>query len=197
MQRLIEDLLKFSRVATQGRPFAPVDLGAVTQEVLEDLEDSVTRTEAEIRIGPLPTINADAHQMRQLVQNLISNAIKFHREGVRPQVDIAAVQAGEFVKLTVRDNGIGFDPQYRGRIFRVFERLHGRGTYPGTGIGLALCRKIAERHGGTVIADSTPGKGSLFTVTLQTQRAEGVSGTSSAGDPGSARPATEEPYVVA
>jgi signal transduction histidine kinase len=197
MQRLIEDLLKFSRVATQGRPFGPVDLGAITREVVEDLEDPINGAGAEIRIGELPTINADAHQMRQLVQNLISNAIKFHRDGVKPEVEISAEQTGDFVKLTVRDNGIGFDRQYRGRIFRVFERLHGRGTYPGTGIGLALCRKIAERHGGTVVADSVPGQGSVFIVTLQAKRSEAVVRPPSSEDDGSAPSSSEEPYVVA
>jgi light-regulated signal transduction histidine kinase (bacteriophytochrome) len=197
MQRLIEDLLKFSRVASQGRPFAPVDLGTVTTEVLEDLEDSIHRTGAVVNVGKLPTINADAHQMRQLIQNLVSNAIKFNREGVRPEVDIGAEQDKGFVRLYIRDNGIGFDPQYARRIFRVFERLHGRGTYAGTGIGLALCRKIAERHGGTVVAESTPGQGSTFIVTLQTQRSEAVSSVPPADGAGSEDATHEEPYVTA
>ena len=196
MQRLIEDLLKFSRVATQGRPFARVDLGALVREVVEDLEEPIARTGAEIRLGKLPTVKADPHQMRQLMQNLISNAIKFQREGAKPEVEISAEVKGDLVTLTVRDNGIGFDPQYRERIFRVFERLHGRGTYPGTGIGLALCRKIAERHGGTVVADSTPGQGSVFTVTLQTESAAPTPPASPAED-GSAPASSEEPYVVA
>jgi signal transduction histidine kinase len=182
MQRLIEDLLKFSRVATQGRPFAAVNLGSIAEEVLEDLED---------------TINADAHQMRQLLQNLISNAIKFGREGVAPKIEISATVQDGVATLVVRDNGIGFDPQYSRRIFRVFERLHGRGAYPGTGIGLALCRKIAERHGGTVIADSDPGEGSAFTVTMQTHRTEGVSDGLPADEAGSGQAEHEEPYVTA
>ena len=165
--------------------------------MLEDLEDSVHRTGAEVHVGPLPTINADAHQMRQLMQNLISNAIKFRREGVKPEVDVSAQVEGDFVKLIVRDNGIGFDPQYSRRIFRVFERLHGRGAYPGTGIGLALCRKIAERHGGTVVADSVPGEGSTFTVTLQTQRSEAVTAVAPTGDDDSTPAASEEPYAAA
>jgi signal transduction histidine kinase len=166
MQKLIEDLLKFSRVATHGRPFAPVDLAQVTREVLEDLESQVERSGAVIRTGALPTISADALQMRQLMQNLISNAVKFRREGVSPEVSIDATVDDSQVQLTVRDNGIGFEPQYARRIFRVFERLHGRGEYPGTGIGLALCRRIVERHGGTIIADSELGAGATFTVTL-------------------------------
>jgi signal transduction histidine kinase len=166
MQTLIQDLLKFSRVATHGRPFVPVDLAQVTDEVLEDLEAQIQRSGATVDVGPLPTLSADPLQMRQLMQNLISNALKFHREGVPPEVSVAATVKDERVELTVSDNGIGFDPQYSGRIFRVFERLHGRTEYPGTGIGLALCRKIAERHGGTAFADSTPGAGATFTVIL-------------------------------
>jgi len=174
MQQLIEDLLKFSRVATHGRPFAPVDLKQVTHEVLEDLETQVERSGAAIRVGALPTISADALQMRQLIQNLVSNAVKFHREGVAPEVSIDATVVEHRVCLTVRDKGIGFDPQYNRRIFRVFERLHGRGEYPGTGIGLALCRRIAERHGGTITADSEPGAGATFTVTLPTSQRDEV-----------------------
>jgi len=174
MQMLIDDLLKFSRVATQGRPFAPVDLGALTQGVLEDLEAQVERAGAQVQVGALPTIAGDALQLRQLMQNLISNALKFHREGVPPEVAIDATVSGDIATLTVRDNGIGFDPQYSRRIFRVFERLHGRGEYEGTGIGLALCRKIVERHGGTIIADGEPGVGATFTVTLPVDRHEEV-----------------------
>jgi signal transduction histidine kinase len=174
MQQLIEDLLKFSRVATHGRPFAPVDLTQVTQDVLEDLETQVEHEGAVVRTGALPTISADALQMRQLMQNLVSNAIKFHREGVAPEISIDATVIEHRVCLTVRDNGIGFEPQYSRRIFRVFERLHGRGEYPGTGIGLALCRRIAERHGGTISADSEPGAGATFTVTLPTRQRDEV-----------------------
>jgi signal transduction histidine kinase len=174
MQKLIEDLLKFSRVATHGRPFADVDLADVTSEVLEDLEAQVKRSDAVVEVGELPTISADALQMRQLFQNLISNALKFKRAGVRPTVTIASTTLGDTLQITVRDNGIGFDQQYARRIFRVFERLHGRDEFPGTGIGLALCRKIAERHGGTVVAEGEPGVGSTFTVTLPLHQREEV-----------------------
>jgi signal transduction histidine kinase len=166
MQNLIEDLLKFSRVATHGRPFSAVDLQQVTSEVLGDLEAQVEGTGALVEVGSLPTIRADSLQMRQLMQNLISNALKFRRDGVTPEVRIAGAADGEMATITVSDNGIGFEPQYSHRIFRVFERLHGRSEYPGTGIGLALCRKIAERHGGNVIADGVLGVGASFTVTL-------------------------------
>jgi signal transduction histidine kinase len=174
MAKLIEDLLRFSRVATHGRPFAPVDLAAVTREVLGDLEAQVERSGAVVKVGSLPTISADSLQIRQLMQNLISNAIKFRRPGVVPEVSIDAEIVSSDAQITVRDNGIGFEDRYSRRIFRVFERLHGRNEYPGTGIGLALCRKIAERHGGTVVAESEPGVGSTFTVTLPLHQSEEV-----------------------
>jgi signal transduction histidine kinase len=195
MQRLIEDLLKFSRVATQGRPFKSVDLRVVMAEVLEDLDDSVRRSGAVIHVGHLPKIKADRSQMRQLLQNLISNALKFTREDVTTEIDVSAAIEGKMVEIVIADNGIGFDPQYSRRIFRVFERLHGRGSYPGTGIGLALCRKIAERHGGTVTAQSVPGEGSTFTVTMQTHLTEPVSDVPPA-DEADAPAQPEEPYVA-
>jgi signal transduction histidine kinase len=194
MQRLIEDLLVFSRVAMQTRPFTPVDLGQVTHDVLEDLDDLVRRSGARVTVGALPTINADAPQMRQLMQNLISNALKFRREDTTPEVDISAATDGDWVTIVVRDNGIGFETQYARRIFRVFERLHGRGAYPGTGIGLALCRKIADRHGGSVRAQSIVGEGSTFTVRLPINRTEAVS---EAAAPRGGEPIEhEEPYVA-
>jgi signal transduction histidine kinase len=174
MQKLIEDLLRFSRVATHGRPFGPVDLTEVTNEVLGDLEAQVKRTGAVLHVGDLPTISGDELQMRQLLQNLISNALKFHRAGVRPEIAIEAEVADGTARLTVSDNGIGFEPKYGPRIFRVFERLHGRSEYPGTGIGLALCRKIADRHGGSIFAESEPGVGSTFTVTLPLHQREEI-----------------------
>jgi signal transduction histidine kinase len=195
MQRLIEDLLMFSRVSTQGRPFTPVDLGKVTREVVEDLDEQVVHAGATVQIGDLPTISADAPQMRQLLQNLISNGLKFRRDDVAPVIDISATTSDGWVKLVIRDNGIGFDPQYAERIFRVFERLHGRSSYPGTGIGLALCLKIAERHGGTVLAESVHGQGSTFTVAMQSQRTEAVENPTP-GDPTAIPDSTQEPYVA-
>ena len=166
MQNLIEDLLRFSRVSTQGRPFVQVDLGETTRAVLVDLESQISDTGATVRAGSLPVIQADPLQMQQLLQNLISNALKFRKEGVPPEIDIGGSVDAAMATLTVSDNGTGFDQRYAQRIFRIFERLHGRSEYPGTGIGLALCRKIADRHGGTVAADGEPGKGAVFTVTL-------------------------------
>ena len=197
MQILIEDLLRFSRVSTQGRPFSPVDLAKVTADVLEDLSEQVNRTGATVEVSALPTVNADPPQMRQLMQNLISNALKFRQQDVPCVVRVQSRVESGWATITVADNGIGFDPQYSRRIFRVFERLHGRGTYPGTGIGLALCRKIAERHGGTVVASSGPGEGATFTVTMQTQRTEAVSDASPERQPTSGSTSREEPYVPA
>jgi signal transduction histidine kinase len=174
MQWLIEDLLKYSRVSTNGRPFATVDLGVVVAEVLSDLEHQIDDARAEVNVGELPTVSGDATQLRQLMQNLLSNAIKFRRRGVAPVVNVDADVRDGFVVINVRDNGIGFEREYAAKIFKVFERLHSRTEYAGTGIGLALCRKIAERHGGTVVAESVLGEGSTFTVTIDGDRTEAV-----------------------
>lgn len=172
MQILINDLLTFSRITTKALPFSPVDLTMIVQEVVIDLETLVQRTQGKVEIESLPTIDADPLQMRQLLQNLIGNALKFHRPDTPPLVHVSArvftdQQAEEEqCLLIVKDNGIGFDEKYLDRIFTVFQRLHGRGEYEGTGIGLAVVRKIVERHGGTVTAHSSPGNGAEFLVTL-------------------------------
>lgn len=178
MRRLIDDLLSFSRVVTRPHPFEEVDLGAVVQDVLSDLEDAIHRTGAKIEVGPLPSIRADALQMHQLMQNLLTNAIKFHKPDEPPIVAIqatmtelegdakAATPTRKAVRIDVIDHGIGFDNVYCNRIFDIFQRLHGRGEYEGTGIGLAVVRKIAERHGGSATATSEPGRGSTFSVVL-------------------------------
>jgi signal transduction histidine kinase len=170
MKTLINDLLTFARVTSRAQPFTCVDLQAVTEQVISDLETRIEQTSATIRVGSLPQIEADVTQMRQMFQNLIGNALKFQKPGQTPEVDVSAHIVGEgesaVVKLAVRDNGIGFDEKYTDRIFTVFQRLHGRQEYEGTGIGLAVCRKIAERHGGSIIASSKPGEGATFTVAL-------------------------------
>lgn len=166
MQVLINDLLTFSRVTTKGQPFVTVSLDEIAHEVAHDLEVRLHDAGGHIYIGELPSIEADPLQMRQLLQNLAGNALKFHRPGVPPLVRIDAAVSDSRCRITVDDNGIGFDEKYAERIFTMFERLHGRGEYEGTGIGLAICRRIAERHGGTIEARSKPGEGATFTVTL-------------------------------
>lgn len=171
MRTLINDLLSFSRVTTRAQPFATVDLSRIAAEVVSDLEGRLQQVEGRVDLRPLPPIEADPTQIRQLLQNLIGNALKFHRPGVTPvvEVDGQVTPAGEGtprVILTVKDNGIGFEETYLDRIFEVFQRLHGRNEYEGTGIGLAICRKIVERHGGTITARSAPGEGATFIVTL-------------------------------
>jgi signal transduction histidine kinase len=166
MRSLIDDLLIFSRVSTKGRPFVPVHLGEVASQVLVDLEMSIEESGARVTLGELPTVEADPIQMRQLLQNLLGNALKFRRDGVMPELDVSVAVNEHLAELTFKDNGIGFDAQYSTRIFRAFERLNGARTYPGTGMGLALCRKIVERHHGTIHADSVPGHGATFTVRL-------------------------------
>jgi two-component system sensor kinase FixL len=176
MQRLINDLLSFSRVTTQSQPFTKIDLNLLHREVLSDLEVMIDKTGARIEFEALPAIEAEAIQMRQLFQNLISNALKFRKEEQAPVIKIYAkliqrkahlisTPGDEQVEIYVQDNGIGFDEKYLDRIFNVFQRLDGQ-KYEGSGIGLAICRKIAIRHGGDITARSEPGKGSLFIVTL-------------------------------
>jgi signal transduction histidine kinase len=166
MQGLIQDLLQFSRVTSKPREFSQVDVGEITSEVLDDLSVEIEESDATVSVGALPTISADSLQIRQLVLNLISNAIKFRRPDVAPEISIRGDVSGDTAYLVVADNGIGFDAQYSTRIFRVFERLNGRDEYPGTGIGLALCHKIAMRHGGGIVASGELGTGATFTVTL-------------------------------
>ncbi|MBA2349267.1 MAG: hypothetical protein H0V81_13350 [Solirubrobacterales bacterium] len=194
MQLLIDDLLKFSRVATHAQPFVEVDMVDVVHDCVDDLEVVIAESGGTVDVGELPAIQADPAQMRQMMQNLISNALKFRREGVAPEVRIAGHLRGRLAEVTVADNGIGFDPRYATRIFRVFERLHGKDAYPGTGVGLALCRKIAERHGGAIVADSTPGAGATFTISLPVRHES----ADEAGPPasGAAVARGEAPYAV-
>ncbi len=171
MQILIDDLLKYSRVTVRFEPTVSVDLNILVKEVLGDLSCALQKTGGSIECSELPTIEADRTQMLQLLQNLISNALKFHGKEA-PVVRIYCPGGNDNVcEISVEDNGIGFDERYLDRIFVPFQRLHGRGEYEGTGIGLAICRKIVERHGGTITARSTPGKGATFIVTLPLKHA--------------------------
>lgn len=172
MQTLINDLLGYSRVTTRGKTFVAVDLNEVVRGVLSDLEVRIGETHAQVNVGDLPAIHADPTQMRQLLQNLIGNALKFHKRDEHPVITVSAEPVADAAgppahcRIRVKDNGIGFDEKYLERIFGVFQRLHGRDEYEGSGIGLAVCRKIVERHGGTITATSQPGEGATFSVTL-------------------------------
>jgi light-regulated signal transduction histidine kinase (bacteriophytochrome) len=171
MQSLLTGLLDYSRVTTKVEPFKEVDLSDLISEVLSDLEVRIVRTGGEIHVGDLPVISADPTQMRQLFQNLIGNALKFHKPGEKPMVQVRSVSKTDSgCQIVVEDSGIGFDEQYRKRIFAPFQRLHGRSEYEGTGMGLAICKKIVERHGGSITARSKPGQGSTFVITLPVKR---------------------------
>ncbi|GAB4174732.1 MAG: hypothetical protein Fur006_04740 [Coleofasciculaceae cyanobacterium] len=186
MQALIDDLLALSRVTTRAQPFVPTNLAQVVHDVLCDLEVRIQQTGGRIEVGELPTLDADPVQMRQLLQNLISNALKFHRAEEPPMIKIYSQQLldqkwqppeeinrATACQIFIEDNGIGFDKKYLDRIFNAFQRLHGRSEYEGTGMGLAICRKIVERHDGKITAQSLIGHGSLFIITLPLQQSQG------------------------
>jgi signal transduction histidine kinase len=170
MSTLITDLLAFSRVTrTQQQP-VPVHLSQIVADVITDLEARITENEANVTVGSMPMVIADPTHMRQLFQNLISNALKFSRPGVKPEVSVTSQQKDNGYVITVSDNGIGFDEKYLDRIFAVFQRLHERSSYEGTGIGLAVCRKIVERYGGTITAQSKKNAGSTFIIRLPAEK---------------------------
>lgn len=172
MQTLINDLLAYSRVATRVEPFRPVNLHTIAREVVSDLEARIERTGGRVEIGELPVIEADPTQMRQVLQNLIGNGLKFHKPDTPPVVSVSseAVRGadGEITawQIRVEDNGIGFDEKYLEKIFAIFQRLHGQREYEGTGIGLAVVRRVIERHGGHITARSQPNQGATFILTL-------------------------------
>lgn len=192
MQRLINDLLTFSRVATKAQPFEHIDVKKITDEVISDLEVRIEETSGQVEIGELPQIDADPVQIRQLMQNLIGNALKFTQAGQSPKIKIYAQEfsdksasfvidgqsvettgsADRMCQIIVQDNGIGFDEKYLDKIFTVFQRLHGRTEYEGSGVGLAVCRKIVERHRGTITAKSKEGEGSTFLITLPVKQTQ-------------------------
>ena len=171
MQNLINDLLAYSRVNRKGKPFEPTDCFVVLGHALVNLRMSIEESRAIVTNGDLPTVPADATQLVQLFQNLIGNAIKFRGE-LPPHVHITAADNGKEWKFTVRDNGIGFDPQYAERIFVIFQRLHSQREYSGTGIGLSICKRIVERHGGRIWAESEPGQGATFYFTIPKESAQ-------------------------
>ena len=178
MRSLIDSLLDFSRITTKTNPFVPVDLAKVARECVSDLEIRISETAGRVEIGPLGAIDADPIQMHQLFLNLIGNGLKFNRPDQPPVVQVesrilkGSPKNAAMCEITVRDNGIGFEEIYLDRIFEVFQRLHGRQEYKGTGRGLAICRKIAERHGGSITAKSELNAGSTFLVTLPLKQEE-------------------------
>ncbi len=183
MSEMIQGLLDYSRLGTRAKPFAAVDLSRLVNDVVVDLEIPVSMAGARVEVGDLPTLEVDSSQIRRLFQNLIANSLKFHGEE-KPVVKIHASPAGEeyetgdgasgqTYRLFVEDNGIGFDEVYLDRIFTMFQRLHGRSAYEGTGMGLAVCRKIVERHHGHITARSEPGRGATFIITLPARQPAG------------------------
>ncbi len=165
MQRLIDDLLRYSRVGTRGKEFCDVNPELILNQVLANLKVTIQESGAQVHCGSLPTIKGDATQLMQLFQNVIENAIKF-RNNEPPEVRISAERADDFWRFSITDNGIGIDPQYHERVFSIFQRLHSRDQYPGTGIGLAICKKIVERHSGRIWIQSEEGAGTSFFFTI-------------------------------
>lgn len=179
MSMLISDLLAFSRVSTRGKEFVEIDLNELATTVVDDLEIAIEEAQATVDVGPLPTIHGDKSQIEQLIMNLLSNAIKFKRDDEPPLISVASRAPREeellnlhmanqfdWVVITIQDNGIGFDQAFSEKIFAPFQRLHGRTAYKGTGIGLAVCRRIVERHNGQITAQSEPGQGAKFTIII-------------------------------
>ncbi len=166
MQRLIQDLLAYSRVGTKGKEFVDTSSEDALQQALINLRGAIEESGALVTHDPLPMVIADEMQLTQLFQNLVGNAIKYQKSGI-PKVHISAAMNGENKwNFSVKDNGLGIDPQYFEKIFGMFQRLHKRATFAGTGIGLAICKKIVEQHGGRISVESEPGQGSTFSFTL-------------------------------
>jgi two-component system, chemotaxis family, sensor kinase Cph1 len=170
MSRMIRDLLVYSRVGSQGLQPARVDLGDILDRALVNLRVAIDESKAVITHDPLPTVTADVSQMTQVFQNLIGNALKFRADDRCPEVHIGVRQENGVWVFQVKDNGIGIDPKQADRLFTLFHRLHDRSKYPGTGIGLAICKKIVERHGGRIWIESKAGEGSTFCFTLPEER---------------------------
>ena len=165
MKQLIEDILAYSRIGTHGKEFVAFESETALKRALASLRGSIEASGATVTYDAMPTVRADAAQLAQLFQNLIGNALKFKGEAA-PVVHVGVAERPEAWEFSVRDNGIGIDPEFFGRIFMVFQRLHSKGEYPGTGIGLAICKKVVDRHGGRIRVESRPGAGSTFFFTL-------------------------------
>jgi light-regulated signal transduction histidine kinase (bacteriophytochrome) len=169
MKRLIQALLEYSRVESRGGDFAPTDCGRILEEALENLSLAIEETGAKITADPLPVVIGDPTQLVQLLQNLVGNAVKFHGEA-SPEIHVGARREGGQWVLSVSDRGIGIEPEYFERIFIIFQRLHSAAQRPGTGIGLSICKKIVERHGGKMWLESEVGKGSTFHFSLPARK---------------------------
>ena len=169
MKQLIEDLLAYSRVGTRGKEFRPVQVEGALRRAIANLRAAISESAASVSNDALPAVLGDDVQLAQLFQNLIGNALKFRSASV-PRIHVSCAEKENEFEFAVADNGIGIEPQYFERIFMVFQRLHNKGEYPGTGIGLAICKKVVERHGGRIWVDSTPGGGSTFRFTLPKRR---------------------------
>jgi PAS domain S-box-containing protein len=172
MQELLNALLAYSRLDTKAQGFTNLNLDEIVRDAVSDLDVTIGRIGARVEIGPLPSVNGDPVQLRQLFQNLIANALKYSRSDPKPFVRIHGEKNHDYCRILVEDNGIGFDEKYLDKIFQPFQRLHGRNEYSGTGMGLAICRRIVERHHGVITARSTPGKGSTFIITLRNEAKE-------------------------
>jgi PAS domain S-box-containing protein len=168
MSRMISELLEYSRIHSEVNPFDLVDLNKIFQTALDNLRASIVSKEARVETGPLPIVRGERSQLTSLLLNLIGNGLKYSREGIAPHISISAERDGEFWRISVTDNGIGIEGEYLEKIFRLFQRLHARGVYEGTGIGLTVCKRIIEHHGGRIWAESEPGKGSCFIFTIPT-----------------------------
>jgi two-component system, NtrC family, sensor kinase len=191
MQTLIEDLLTFSRVTTRGEPFVETDLNGVVRGVVSDLEVAIERAGATVEVGEFPTVQVDPSQMRQLTQNLIGNALKFRRQDAVTFISVKATRLSDeaaaphelahpcpdgWWQIDIKDNGIGFEQKYADKIFTVFQRLHGRGEFEGSGVGLAVVRRIVERHQGEIWVTSTPGVGTTFHIVIPASQPKSVFG---------------------
>lgn len=167
MERLVRSLLTYARVTTQAQPFTSISLNELIDDIIRDLESEITAIDAQIEVGELPTIEGDRVQIRQLFNNLLQNALKFHSRDRKLQITITSDKLEtNFARIIVTDNGIGFEPQQQLKIFTPFHRLHSYSKYKGTGLGLAICDKIVKRHRGTIVADSQPQQGATFTICL-------------------------------
>ncbi|MDD5459963.1 MAG: ATP-binding protein, partial [Phycisphaerae bacterium] len=166
MQNLILALLQYSRVGSQAKPFAVCDMDKVAKNCIKDLEAAIEQNKAEVTYDKLPVITADITQMEQLLRNLINNALKYHAENVTPKIHVGVREEEDGWTFSVKDNGIGIAPEFFNRIFVIFQRLHNRNEYSGSGIGLSVCKRVVERHGGKIWVKSTPGKGATFYFTI-------------------------------